>query len=124
MFEFYRRSGIIFMYDGFNTAFMPYFFAMIAISFVLLIVCMLLFYKREMAFRTLFVIESAVMILGMILFYMEGQDGMFYFVAGDSWALMIAMRITITASMHVAIVPSIAFIIALFKSQRVKNTFS
>ena len=124
MVAYYIRSPIFYLFDVLHIDFMPYFIAIIAISFVLLIVCMLLFYKRKMAFRTVFVIESAVMILCMIIFYTQGLDSMFGFFDEDSWFLNVALRIIFTASMHVAILPKIALVIALFKSKRVKNTFS
>lgn len=112
------------VFDVYNTAFLPYFIALIAVSFVLLIVCIVLFYKRKMAFRTVFVIESALMATSLVLFYIFGMSGVFASLSELGVIVIIVFRIIMGIAILASMAPNIALIIALFKSQRVKNTFS
>jgi hypothetical protein len=103
----------------------PIAYAFILVVFVLTLLCIIFFYKRKLAFRVFFILESVIYLVAMGLYYnvmlkfmsAEMTTGYFDF-SGMFTGFMIFF------GMLPAVGILVAFIIALFKSKRVKNTFS
>lgn len=111
--------------DFFKLFASPYLYVFMAISFVFTLLVVIFFYRKKIVFRTLFIIESAVSIIGFVLYYvyiMGQMDTMFF----DGF--MEFGRAMMIFSGVISFIPALgiplALTIALFKSQRVKNTFS
>ena len=103
----------------------PIAYALIAAIFVLMLLCVIFFYKKKMVFRVFFILGSVVYIVAMGLYYFIFMGNMYSAMdfglqafGGVGTFFMLAFGMLPTVGIIVAI------IIALFKSKRVKNTFS
>lgn len=106
--------------------FEPYYIVLLSAVFALALVCMVLFYCRKMVFRPMFV-AYAFASLGTAILYTFYKADFSYNNAGIAkYAALIKSFINTLSIVSVAVGTGIiiAFIIALYKSQRVKNTFS
>ena len=103
----------------------PVSYAFILSIFVLTLLCIIFFYKKKLVFRVFFIIESVIYIVAAILYFMvmlrvmsAGMMNDFIDFNGIFTGFMVFFGLLPAAGILVA------FIIALFKSKRVKNTFS
>lgn len=109
----------------FEFIFSPYMYAYMAVIFVLTLLIVIFFYRKKIVFRTLFIIQSVVSVIGFIIYFVfiMGQMSTVFF---DSFVKM-GRAIMILAGV-MSFIPAVgiplALTIALFKSERVKNTFS
>ncbi len=86
----------------------PYHIILQAVEFVLALVCMVLFYRRRKAFRPMFVVHS-IFFLGISI--------------SNRIELGTGFDIISIVGLVLGNGVAVAFMIALYKSQRVKNTF-
>ena len=102
----------------------PYLYAFMAVSFVLTLMVVIFFYRKKIVFRMLFIIESAVSIIGFALYYVfiMGQMNTMFFDGFMEMARAIMVLAGVVSFIPALGIP-LALTIALFKSQRVKNTF-
>lgn len=112
------------MGDFFKLFNSPYVYTFVAVIFVLTLLVVIFFYRKKIVFRTLFIIQSAVSIIGYILYYiyiMGQMDTMFFdgFMKTGRAIMIFAGVISFIPALGIPL----ALTIALFKSQRVKNTF-
>ena len=112
-------------FSVFDFIFSPIAIAIIAVLFVLTLLCIIFFYRKRIVFRTLFVIQSVVYLVGFGLYYFYIMTDMYTqttdgFTAFDGVFFGFAIAFGLLPILGIAV----AFIIALFKSHRVKNTFS
>jgi hypothetical protein len=100
--------------------FVPYYIVLEAAVFLLALVCMVLFYCKRMAFRSVFMIYGIVLIgfNSVHAFYKTLYNN----VGTGRYAILSEPFIHIV-SIILASAIIVASIIALYKSQRVKNTF-
>lgn len=107
-------------------AYRPYYYVLLAVAFAIALVCMILFYRRKMAFRLWFIAYSVVSIISSVLYNVFGANVSYTTPELIEYASSLT-SFTDNLS-YVSLVISLgitaALIIALFKSQRVKNTFS
>ena len=117
--------GFFSVYDIYDSPWIYIFFGVIT---VLLVLCVVFFYKKKLVFRTFFIAESVVNTVSMfsIVFYLvNGLGSMYGLIAGDSTSMTNVFAVFYFATVIIPVIGiNIAFIIALFKSKRVKNTFS
>lgn len=110
--------------DFFKVFTSPYVYGFMVVSFVLTLLVVIFFYRKKIVFRTLFIIQSVVSIIGFVLYYINimGQmDAMFFDGFMEIGKAM--MIFTGVISFIPALGIPLALTIALFKSQRVKDTF-
>lgn len=120
------ESTLLIILAGTDTVlpwFEPYSMALAAAMFGLSLACMILFYCKRKAFRPVFAAYGIVTLVSCVtyLFFKNPYD-----YAGTGWnAALFASVINIlsTVFMVMGIGTVIAFVIALYKSRRVKNTF-
>lgn len=110
------------MFAGLNS---PIAYVFIFAIFVLTLLCIIFFYKKMLVFRLFFIIESVIYFVAMVLYYnvmlkimSAGMMNDYFDFSGIFTGFMIFF------GMLPAVGILVAFIIALFKSKRVKNTFS
>lgn len=103
--------------------FEPYYIALTVAMFGLSLACMVLFYCKRIAFRPVFVAYGIVMLVSCVTyaFFRTPYDYAGTGRYGALFASMVSILSTLFTAMGVGTI--IAFIIALFKSRRVKNTF-
>ena len=106
-------------------AFKPYYIVLLAAAFALVLVCVVLFYKKRMAFRPVFIVYSIVVLATTTVYLFYGSDFSYYSIELGEYASFFTSVIKSIGYVSLAIGTGIivAFIIALYKSQRVKNTF-
>ena len=112
-------------FNIFEFLYSPPAIAIISVLFVLTLLCIIFFYRKKIIFRTLFIIQSVVYLAGFGLYY-------FYTMVRMYTEFMVDLPQIGNTFMYIsgafAMIPQIgitvAIIIALFKSHRVKNTFS
>ena len=114
--------------DMYNIYFSPYIYIFAAVILVLTLLCIIFFYKKKLLFRVFFIIETILYIIGMCFYYLyiiKIMANTYTDMFGNSAPFTNVFTIFFAA---VGILPmigiAVAFIIALFKSKRVKNTFS
>jgi len=101
----------------------PIAIVVMAVILLFALLCVVFFYKKRKVFRVFFILGSAVNMAAAILY----MSYVFNFMAeafGTSGFSTTITTITLALSLLPSIGIMIAFIIALYKSQRVKNTFS
>lgn len=111
--------------DIYDFLYKPLAIVIIAILLVLTLLCIIFFYRKKIEFRLFFIAESVIYIAAMGAFYYffmndiysQTMDG---FAAFNGIFIGFALAFGLLPMLGIAI----AFIIALFKSYRVKNTFS
>lgn len=102
----------------------PFVYVFTAVIFVLTLLVVIFFYRKKIIFRTLFIAQSVVSIVGGAFYYIYilGQIGTMF---DNEFAEM--GRVLMTSAGVMSLIPALgiplALTIALFKSQRVKNTF-
>lgn len=110
--------------DFFKQLTSPYMYGFMAVSFVLTLLVVIFFYRKKIVFRTLFIIESAVSIIGFVLYYVFiiGQMNTMFFDGFMEFGRAMMISAGVVSFIPALGIP-LALTIALFKSQRVKNTF-
>ena len=101
-------SQVSSFFMGTTMASPPYHIILQAVEFVLALACMVLFYRRRKAFRLVFVVHS-IFFLGISI--------------SNRIELGTGFDILSIVGLVLGNGAAVAFIIALYKSQRVKNTF-
>ena len=112
-------------FNIFDFLYSPPAVAIIAVIFVLTLLCIIFFYRKKMVFRVLFIIQSVISLVGLVLYYIFAMSRMYAEILADIPQVADAF---VYIGGAFAIIPTlgitVALIIALFKSHRVKNTFS
>jgi len=111
--------------DILKDVFVPYFVIFNAAMILTALVCIVMFYKKRMAFRPLFVFYSIVAVVFLALYYFVGMDFSYMNTgtAGIDSFMKTFMLVVQINGLVFSIGIHTALIIALYKSQRVKNTF-
>jgi len=106
-------------------SFKPYYIILLAVVFAFALTCIILFYRKRTAFRPVFIVYGIVALASTAVYIFYGNDHLYYYTALEEYALYFASLVKIVGYVSFAISTGIvlAFIIALYKSQRVKNTF-
>lgn len=104
--------------------FLPY-YVLFNVSLLLIsLVCMILFYKRQIAFRRLFIFHGIVYIIFLVLYGLFGTEPIYFnSYSGVVSTYEIITKVVRVERLIVIIGIYTAFIIALYRSKRVKNTF-
>ena len=116
------------VYDIFEIYRSPVTYVFAASVFVLTLLCVIFFYKKKLVFRLFFIAESVIYIIAMcfmIIYLVNSLGGAYEGLTGGEFAYSGVFTVFYTAFGLLPLVGiTVAFIIALFKSRRVKNTFS
>lgn len=102
----------------------PYYFAFLSVAFILALICMIFFYRKKIVFRPLFIVYSVLTLISSVVYNLYGADYSSSVSLGEySSNVATFIKGFGYVSLVIAAGIMIAMIIALFKSQRVKNTF-
>ncbi len=117
-------TGNTFFYV-FSQAFRIYYIAFMAVSFIISLLCMIFFYRKKIAFRILFIVYSLLAVSFSLVYYLSGEV-LRYIEDTSVYMAYFAdfIKVLTISSIIIGIGIYAAFIIALYKSKRVKNTFS
>lgn len=104
--------------------FKPYYLIYTVILFLIALVCLICFYRRKIIFRLIYIFLAAISIAFLIYYNLSG-DAMRYIMEKATYnasieEFYIFMNINLLV---ISIGISVVFIIALYRSKRVKNTF-
>lgn len=116
--------GLVLDSGAISKSYKPYYYAFMAGSFVIALICMIFFYRKKIVFRTLFIVYGVFTLISSVVYNLYGAEYSNSASLGDySSNVATFIKGFGYVSLVIAAGIMIAMIIALFKSQRVKNTF-
>lgn len=122
------NSAVIIAFLGNMTvlpSFRPVYIALLSAAFAAALACMILFYCKRIVFRPVFVAYAVIALVSTTLYTFVGADYSIYTTLYGEYGRFFvpALRAISYVSLVIGGGLMLAIIIALYKSQRVKNTF-